>query len=107
MIPINLFDEIEIKEIDTDDDIIEFSPQIQMNGESTIHKALQCLRIVNNFEQKFHIKVKKNIPVEAGLGGGSSNAGSIIKYMATRYSPDYSRAGCNSKEHWKRCPFFR
>ena len=52
MIPINLFDEIEIKEIDTDDDIIEFSPQIQMNGESTIHKALQCLRIVNNFEQK-------------------------------------------------------
>ena len=62
MIPINLFDEIEIKEIDTDDDIIEFSPQIQMNGESTIHKALQCLRSVNNFEQKFHIKVKKNIP---------------------------------------------
>ena len=86
MIPINLFDEIEIKEIDTDNDIIEFSPQIQMNGESTIHKALQCLRIVNNFEQKFHIKVKKNIPVEAGLGGGSSNAGSIIKYMATKYN---------------------
>ena len=86
MIPINLFDEIEIKEIDADNDIIEFSPEIQMNGESTIHKALQCLRSVNNFEQKFHIKVKKNIPVEAGLGGGSSNAGSIIKYMTTRYS---------------------
>ena len=86
MIPVNLFDEIEIREIDTDDDIIEFTPQIQMNGESTIHKALQCLRSGNNFEQKFHIKVKKNIPIEAGLGGGSSNAGSIIKYMATRYS---------------------
>ena len=43
MIPVNLFDEIEIREIDTDDDIIEFTPQIQMNGESTIHKALQCL----------------------------------------------------------------
>ncbi|MDA8719744.1 hypothetical protein N9C54_00920 [Acidimicrobiia bacterium] len=106
MIPVNLFDEIEIREIDTDDDIIEFTPQIQMNGESTIHKALQCLRSGNNFEQKFHIKVKKNIPIEAGLGGGSSNAGSIIKYMATRYSLNIPEQAVIASSIGSDVPFF-
>ena len=106
MIPVNLFDEIEIREIDTDNDIIEFTPQIQMNGESTIHKALQCLRSGNNFEQKFHIKVKKNIPIEAGLGGGSSNAGSIIKYMATRYSLNIPEQAVIASSIGSDVPFF-
>ena len=86
MMPISLFDEIEIHEIESDNDIIEFDPQINIKEESTIHKALNSLRSINQFEQRFKIRVNKKIPVEAGLGGGSSNAGSLIKYLSTKYN---------------------
>ena len=31
--------------------------------------------------QKYFISIKKNIPQEAGLGGGSMNASSLINYL--------------------------
>ena len=98
MVPISLFDEIHIREIDSGNDIIEFTPQIVTEGDSTIHKSLQLLREVNKFNQYFHITVNKQIPVEAGLGGGSSNAGSIIKFLSTTYDlelPDLSSIARN------------
>ena len=39
MVPISLFDEIHIQEIDRGEDIIEFTPQIVTEGDSTIHKS--------------------------------------------------------------------
>ena len=98
MIPISLFDEIQIREIDSEDDIIQFHPENLIKSESTIHKALQYLREENNFTQKFHIIVNKNIPIEAGLGGGSSDAGSIIKFLITKYNlltPNFSKIASN------------
>ena len=32
-------------------------------------------------DKKFQIKIKKNIPQKAGLGGGSMNAASILKIL--------------------------
>ena len=32
-------------------------------------------------DQKFEIKIKKNIPQKAGLGGGSMNAGSLLNFF--------------------------
>lgn len=85
MIPISLYDEIKIREIEDDKDIIEFHSEVPINENSTIHKSLQYLREENDFKQRFHITVHKNIPIEAGLGGGSSDAGSIIKFLSTKY----------------------
>lgn len=93
MVPISLFDEIQIQEVDGDEDIIEFHPSLVIKGDSTIEKSLQLLREVNKFNKNFHIVVSKQIPVEAGLGGGSSNAGSIIKFLSNIYDleiPDLS-----------------
>ena len=84
-IPINLYDEIEIIEIDEASDIITFSPNIELNVKSTIEKSLNLLRENNSFSKHFEIRVTKNIPVEAGLGGGSSNAGSLINYLCKTY----------------------
>lgn len=106
MTPIDLFDKIEIYEIDSPADIIEFIPQIEIHGDSTIHKALHALREVNNFDQRFHIKVHKYIPVEAGLGGGSSNAGTIIKYLSERYSLEVPKLSIVAKTIGSDVPFF-
>jgi len=84
-IPIDLYDEIEIIEIDEASDIITFSPNIELNGKSTIEKSLNLLRENNSFSNHFEIRVTKNIPTESGLGGGSSNAGVIINYLCKTY----------------------
>ena len=106
MVPINLFDEIEIHEIENTEDVIEFATEIEIDGESTIHKAMKALRRVNNFEKKFHIKILKNIPTEAGLGGGSSNAGSVLKYMSNKYNLAIPGMSTIAKDIGSDVPFF-
>ena len=36
-----------------------------------------------NLESNYNIKIEKNIPTGAGLGGGSSNAATLIKFLST------------------------
>ena len=84
MIPIDIFDELEIKE--SAEDLITYSDE-SLNGiESTVHKALKLLRKTNpKFDKNFYINVDKKIPHNSGLGGGSSDAGAVIRYLCDSY----------------------
>ena len=66
-------------------DIIEFVPSkifkiecsnkdIPIGTENTIYKAYQALNKEYLFKQHYKIILHKSIPVQSGLGGGSSNA---------------------------------
>ena len=84
---LNLYDEIKIKKIvDKKHKIIffgRFSRGIEKNN--TIFKLLEILdkkNLLNN--QKYLIKIKKNIPQKAGLGGGSMNASTIIRFFISK-----------------------
>lgn len=46
---------------------------------NTVAKALNRLEKKYEFNQKYNIFVHKNIPIQSGLGGGSSNAAFTIK----------------------------
>ena len=53
-----------------------------ISNKNTISKLLQILdkkKLLNN--QKFEIKIKKNIPQQSGMGGGSMNAACLINYF--------------------------
>ena len=81
---VNLHDEILIKKINLKKHIILFSGKFSKNigKNNTIFELLRILekkKILNN--QKFKIKVKKRIPNKAGLGGGSMNAASVLKFL--------------------------
>ena len=83
---IDLHDEIFIREHKQDNHKIiflgKFSKGIQKNN--TISKLLNILDLkkkLNN--KKYFIKVKKNIPQKSGMGGGSMNASSVLKYLLT------------------------
>jgi len=84
---VSLHDEISIKRIKTKKHIISFTGKFSKNiGKnntiSKLFKILEMKKLLKN--EKFKIKVNKLIPNKAGLGGGSMNAASILKYLAKK-----------------------
>jgi len=91
---INLHDEIKIKKIIDKNHKIKFfgsfSKGIKKNN--TIINLLKILdkkKLLNN--QKYLIKIKKNIPQKTGLGGGSMNASAIIRFFMSKKILNFSK----------------
>ena len=82
-----LHDKIFIKKINSKKNDISFLGKFSKNigKDNTVSKLLRVLeneKLLKN--KKFRIKIYKNIPSKAGLGGGSMNAASILKYFLKR-----------------------
>ncbi len=84
----NLYDEIYVRKIFGSKDKIYFSGKFKKGinkKENTIIKVLKLLRKMNLLRQKrFEINIKKNIPHGSGLGGGSSNAASLLDFLNSK-----------------------
>ena len=91
---LNLHDEIKIKKITGRKHKIQFFGKFskgikKKNTISDLLKVLDRKNILNN--QKYLIKVKKNIPQKAGLGGGSMNASAIIRFFIFKKTLNFSK----------------
>ena len=79
---INLHDEIYVKKINNKNHKVifygKFSKGISKNN--TISKLLKLLE-KKLCSQKYLIKVNKKIPPKSGMGGGSMNASSLLKFL--------------------------
>ncbi|MDX1639353.1 MAG: 4-(cytidine 5'-diphospho)-2-C-methyl-D-erythritol kinase, partial [Balneolaceae bacterium] len=62
-------------EMDTDDETIT------TGEDNLINRAIEQLRRYVDIKNAYHIKVDKRIPAGAGLGGGSSNAATILRIL--------------------------
>ena len=81
---IDLYDLIYLKKIRKKNHKIifkgKFSKNIgKINTVTSLLKLLDKKNLLNN--QKFDIKIIKNIPQESGMGGGSMNAASLINFF--------------------------
>ena len=86
---INLHDKIIVKKIHRTRDSVKFIGRFQKNINrinNSVNGCLDLLRYRGFIKKKdnYKIVIKKNIPVFSGLGGGSSNAATIIKYFLKR-----------------------
>jgi len=83
---LDLHDQISLKKINKNKDSIEFIGRFKKNinrNKNTISKSLFILRKQNLIDKKkkYKITVNKQIPVFAGLGGGTSNAVFLVKHF--------------------------
>ena len=80
---IELYDLILIKKIKSKNHRIIFDGKFSKNIDSTntVSKLLKVLEKKRLINQKYSIKITKNIPQKSGLAGGSMNAANILKYF--------------------------
>ncbi len=87
---LNLYDRIEVKKIKNNRDLIVFKgpfKRLISKGNNTIAKTLLFLRkkeLINK-NNKYKIIIFKNIPVFSGLGGGTSNAMTLLRYFLGKH----------------------
>jgi 4-diphosphocytidyl-2-C-methyl-D-erythritol kinase len=91
---VNLYDEIRIKKINDKNHKIQFFGKFSkgINNNNTVSKLLNILdqkKLLN--DQKYLIKIIKNIPQKSGLGGGSMNASAIIRFFLSRKILNFSK----------------
>lgn len=81
---LDLTDLIKIQQIKKENHEINFKGAFskKINANNTISKLIKILEKEKLLkDKKFKIEVVKNIPSEAGLGGGSMNAASVINFF--------------------------
>ena len=84
---VSLHDDITIKQIKSNRHDISFHGKFsrKISPDNTVSKLLNCLderKLIKN--KKFRIIINKQIPIKSGLGGGSMNAASILKYFVKK-----------------------
>ena len=90
MIPINFYDELEIRVVDNDEYICN-KPYIKFNEKNSIIKMIDIVKDKYNINDHFYINLRKSIPTQAGLGGGTSDAGSALRILKKLYRLDLSK----------------
>lgn len=76
---IDLSDVLRIKESDTEDIVIKSnSGDIPLDDNNIVYKAITLLREKFNINKGIEVFIEKNIPVAAGMAGGSSNAAAVL-----------------------------
>lgn len=80
IVPINFYDEIYFKEIKEGIEVETIGAKIKKEENLAYKGALELFKYSEN-KKGIKIKIKKNVPIGSGLGGGSSNCAAALKYL--------------------------
>lgn len=85
---VDIYDELEFEKIDNGIEILSENKIIPLNKNNLIYKAAELF--INTFDVKGGVKVKiaKNIPIAAGMAGGSADAAATLKAMRDLYKKE-------------------
>ena len=78
---INLFDELKVN-LNSSGKVRVITKNIKIKQQDNlVYKAIMLLKQTTGFKQGVEVEIKKNIPIMAGLGGGSSNAAATLMFL--------------------------
>jgi len=78
MLPISLCDNIEILKREDEQIFVEVTNGFYLPDDNSMTKAIKLMQEKYKFNNGFDVKIEKNIPMQAGMGGGTSDAAAII-----------------------------
>jgi 4-diphosphocytidyl-2-C-methyl-D-erythritol kinase len=78
---IRLHDILDIKIIEKDEVIVETTNAKIKQNDNLVYKAIMLLKQKTKFIKGVKVIIQKKIPLQSGLGGGSSNAATTLKYL--------------------------
>ena len=82
MVPVSLYDEVTVQEAARGISIESSDPSVPVDETNTCHKAAAAFIGAFGSPGAVRIRIRKAIPAEAGLGGGSSDAAATLKGLA-------------------------
>lgn len=86
---------------------VRIAPHVNVRpGEDLATKAVRALADASRRSPKAHVRVKKRIPIAAGLGGGSSDAGAVLRGLARVWRLDGLDLGATAARIGSDVPFF-
>ena len=78
---VDFCDEIELHRTERGVSVEVVGPSVGPDEENLAYRAAEALLESGGMTPGVHISLTKNIPVEAGLGGGSSDAGATLRAL--------------------------
>ena len=79
MLPISLCDNIEITARNDGITKVSVTNGVYLPLDNSMTNAVKLMQEKYGFTTGFDIKIEKNIPIQAGMGGGTSDAAEVIK----------------------------
>lgn len=80
MVPLKLFDFIEMERLNYKDTYVVCDElDLEIGRYNLVTHTINKLREKYNFPTNYLVTIHKEIPIKAGLGGGSSNAATVLK----------------------------
>lgn len=84
---IELYDLIKMDECSSDISVLCDKSYIPTDGRNIAYKAAEMFFENYNIDKGIRISIQKNIPVAAGLAGGSSDAAAVLKGLSKMFRP--------------------
>lgn len=78
---ISLKDRLIFKELDSGIEIESRGLKVPLDGSNLVCKAWEHLKAISGIDKGIHITIEKNIPIAAGLAGGSTDAAATLKAL--------------------------
>ena len=88
---ISLKDNLIFAEIDSGIVIESDNKELPVDSSNLVYKAWEKMKSITGINRGIHVKIEKNIPIAAGLAGGSSNGAATLEALNYLWELNYTK----------------
>lgn len=87
---VGIYDELTFEKIENGIEITTDTAELPTNENNLIYKAARLMKEKYHIQEGIHIHLQKNIPIAAGMAGGSTDAAATMKGISRMFGLDIS-----------------